>query len=298
MIIISQNEKKLILGNRMFLRNNSIINVNSRKIWYNNTMKKTEDIKMYYFFDEAGDTTILGRKGVNLVNEGKASKVFIVGYLGIKDPKAFRKSLLQLQSEIINDEYLKDIPSVSKCTSIQFHACMDCAEVREKVFKFLKSQEFDFQCIVARKNLELFRKKFDLKEAKIYKYLVSKLLENRLHLYSEIDCYFSSKGSVVRQDNMQEAINDAIAAFKEKWKKDNTNNIRVIVQKSSEEPMLWAVDYVLWTIQRAYEKGEFRYYNYLKDKISLVMDIFDKDKYPNNYYTQKNLLEAKKIDPV
>lgn len=25
--------------------------------------------------------------------------------------------------------------------------------------------------------------------------------------------------SVVRQDNMQEAINDAIAAFKEKWKK-------------------------------------------------------------------------------
>ena len=93
---------------------------------------------MYYFFDEAGDTTILGRKGVNLLAEGKASKVFIVGYLGIKDPKQFRKNFLQLQSEVLNDEYLKDIPSVGKCTSIQFHACMDCAEVREKVFKFLK----------------------------------------------------------------------------------------------------------------------------------------------------------------
>ena len=175
---------------------------------------------------------------------------------------------------------------------------MDCAEVREKVFKFLKSQDFDFQCIVARKNLELFRKKFDLKEAKIYKYLVSKLLENRLHLYSEIDCYFSSMGSVVRQDNMQEAINDVIAAFKEKWKKDNTNNIRVIVQKSSEEPLLQAADYVLWTIQRAYEKGDFRYYNFLKEKINLVHDIFDFEKYPKNYYNQKNPLEAKKIDPV
>ena len=261
-------------------------------------MKKPEDIKMYYFFDEAGDTTILGRKGVNLLAEEKTSKVFIVGYLGIQNPKQFRKNFLQLQSEVVNDEYLKDIPSVVKSTSIQFHACMDCAEVREKVFKFLKAQDFDFQCIVARKNLELFRKKFDLKEAKIYKYLVSKLLENRLHLYSEIDCYFSSMGSVVRQDNMQEAINDAIIAFKEKSKKENTNNIRVIVQKSSEEPMLWAIDYVLWTIQRAYEKGEFRYYNYLKDKISLVIDIFDKNKYPDNYYTQKNLLEAKKIDPV
>ena len=41
-------------------------------------MKKTKDIKMYYFFDEAGDTTILGRKGVNLLADGKVSKVFIV----------------------------------------------------------------------------------------------------------------------------------------------------------------------------------------------------------------------------
>lgn len=86
--------------------------------------------------------------------------------------------------------------------------------MREEVYRFLKAQDFKFQCIVARKKLELFRKKFDLKEAKIYKYLVAKLLENRLHLYSEIDCYFSSMGNVVRQDNMQEAINDAILAFK------------------------------------------------------------------------------------
>jgi hypothetical protein len=181
---------------------------------------------------------------------------------------------------------------------VQFHACKDCPEVREKVYRFLKMQDFKFQCIVARKNLELFRKKFDLKESKIYKCLVTKLLENRLHLYSEIDCYFSAMGNVVRQDNMQEAINDAILTFKSKWNNENTNNIRVIIQKSSEEPMLWAVDYVLWTIQRAYEKGEFRYYNYLKDKISLIIDIFDTKKYPKNYYSQKNLLEAKKIDPV
>ena len=92
-------------------------------------MKKTENIKMYYFFDEAGDTTILGRKGINLIEEGKASKVFIVGYLEIANPTKFRKGLLELQNEIINDEYLKDIPSVTKHTCKQFHACMDCSEV-------------------------------------------------------------------------------------------------------------------------------------------------------------------------
>ncbi len=253
---------------------------------------------MYYFFDEAGDPQILGRKGVNLVSQGKASTVFMVGYLEVQEPKEFRKKLLNLQAEILNDDYLKDIPSVTKSTSKMFHACMDCSEVREKVYKFLKTQDFTFQCIVARKYEEQFRKKFDFKESKIYKYLVSKLLENRLHLYSEIDCYFSAMGSVVRKDNMQEAINEAVSTFKQKWNKATTNNIRIIIQKSSEEPMLWAVDYVLWTVQRAFEKGEFRYYNYLKDKIRLVYDIFDTAKYPHNYYTQKNPLEAKKIDPV
>lgn len=41
-------------------------------------MKITENVKMYYFFDEAGDSQILGRGGVNLITEGKSSKVFIV----------------------------------------------------------------------------------------------------------------------------------------------------------------------------------------------------------------------------
>lgn len=261
-------------------------------------MKEPEDVKMYYFFDEAGDSQILGRKGIDLVAKGCVSKVFMVGFLAVKEPKEFRKGLLQLQQEILADESLKNIPSVSKYTSMQLHACRDCPEVREKVYRFLKTQDFKFQCIVARKKLELFRKKFDLKESKIYKYLVTKLLESRLHLYSEIDCYFSSMGNVVRQDNMQEAINDAVLAFKMKWNKENTNNIRVIIQKNSEEPLLWAVDYVLWAVQRAYEKFEFDYYDCLKDKISLIIDIFDTRKYPKNYYSKTNPLEAKKIDPV
>ncbi len=128
-------------------------------------MKETENIKAYYYFDEAGDPQILGRKGVNLVAEGKASKVFMVGYLETKNPKVIREALLNLQKEIVSDDYLAMIPS-------------------------------------------------------------------------------------------------------------------------------------LWTIQRAYEKGEFGHYNFLKDKINLVHDIFDTEKYPKNYYSQKNPLEAKKIDPV
>ena len=261
-------------------------------------MKEAENAKAYYYFDEAGDPQILGRRGVDLVSEGKASKVFMVGYLETKSPKAIREALRTLQKEIVSDECLAKIPSVSKSTSKMFHACMDCAEVRMKVYELLERLDFTFYCIVARKNPDTFRNKFDLKTDRLYKYLVSKLLENRLHLYSEIDCYFSTMGNSVRQDNMQEAINTAIGTFRSKWHKENNSRIRVIIQKNSEEPLLWAADYVLWTIQRAYEKGEFEHYNFLKDKICLVHDIFDTKKYPNTYYTPKKPLEAKSIDPV
>lgn len=105
-------------------------------------------------------------------------------------------------------------------------------------------------------------------------------------------------GSTVHQSSMQEAVNNAITAFNEKWKTENTNQIRIFIQQNSEIPLLQAADYVLWTIQRAYERGDFRYYNYLKDKICLIHDIFDFSKYPKNYYTPDNPLEAKKIDPV
>lgn len=50
-------------------------------------MKESESIKAYYYFDEAGDPQILGKKGVNLITEGKASKVFMVGYLETKNPR-------------------------------------------------------------------------------------------------------------------------------------------------------------------------------------------------------------------
>lgn len=260
-------------------------------------MQKVQDIKMYYYFDEAGTPQILGRKGVNLIKKGVTSKTFMVGYLEIKDAKEFTKKFNELKKSLKDDEYLKDIPSFHK-SLVSFHANKDCSEVREKVFRFLKEQDFSFYCIVARKNEDLFRKKFNLNEKEIYKYLVSKLLENRLHIYKEIDLYFSAMGNIVRKDTMQQAVDNAMNIFKAKWNHENDNIIRIFIQQATEIPLLQASDYVLWTIQRAYEKGEYRYYNFLKEKIKLIHDVFDFKKYPNNYYSPKNPLEAKKIDPI
>lgn len=264
-------------------------------------MQKAENIKAYYFFDEAGTPQILGRHGVNLIQKGTASKTFMVGYLVVKDPASCRKALTELHDKISSDELLASIPSMHS-TREAFHANKDCHEVRADVFRLLKTMDFEFFCIVARKQENIFRGKFDLKDKRVYKYLVSKLLENRLHLYTEIDLYFSSMGNVVRKDTMEDAIEGAIKRFQEKWGYENNAKLRVVIQKNSEEPLLQAVDYVLWAIQRVYERGEYRYYDYLKDKIRLVYDIFDTRYYNSKehslFYTPSNPLEAKKIDPV
>lgn len=61
------------------------------------------------------------------------------------------------------------------------------------------------------------------------------------------------------------------------------------------EPLLNLVDYFCWTVQRVFEKGETRYYERLKDKISLVVDLYDESKYLDwgNYYNVKNPLTSK-----
>lgn len=232
-----------------------------------------------------------------MLAEGKVSKTFTVGYVETADPKKFTKQLETLRNEILSDEYLHDIPSLSQ-TAVAFHANADSWEVKERVFKLLKVCEFKAYMVVARKSEKLFRHKFDLDTGKLYEFLVTKLFENRLHKYKNIDIYFATMGSVVRERTMRHALDEAIKLFKQKWGQDNHSTIRIIIERSSNVPMLQVVDYMLWTVHRAYEKNDYRFYNFMKEKISLIQDIFDTAKYPNTYYTPDKPLAQNKISPL
>lgn len=177
-----------------------------------------------------------------------------------------------------------------------FHANKDCQEVRREVFKLLKSFDFEAYVIVARKSEEIFRKKINMNEKRLYKFLVGELLKNRVHLYKSIDIYFSEMGNVTTLQNMTDALKEATEKFQYKWGKENHNNIRIFVQQPTHIPLLQAIDYVLWTVYRVYENDDFRYFDYLREKIKLVHDIFDvsKNEHYGAFYTEKNPLEKKK----
>jgi uncharacterized protein DUF3800 len=260
-------------------------------------MKETESSKIFCFVDESGDPIFFNRKGKDLVKSGEASPVFIVGYLETKNHNELTRRLNALREEIKSDEYLKDIPSVKK-TLKHFHAKDDCSEVREKVFKAIKDMDFEAFIIVARKDSAQFIKKFGGKDRNFYSYLVEKLFENRLHLYSEMDIYFSKMGNIVREHNMRDALEKAKVSFNEKWNKESNSDMKIFIQEPSQIVPLQIIDYIIWTIYRVYTKNEMRYYNFIQEKIKIVVDIFDGKKYPNNFYNRKNPLDVKKISPI
>lgn len=71
-----------------------------------------------------------------------------------------------------------------------------------------------------------------------------------------------------------------------------TTEVLFNVQNHLVEPLLNVADYFCWAIQRVFERGEVRYYNFLKDQISLVVDLYDTTRFQNsdNYYSPKKPL--------
>ncbi len=79
---------------------------------------------------------------------------------------------------------------------------------------------------------------------------------------------------------------------------DNENSKIVFnVQTPLTEPLLNMADYFCWAVQRVFERGETRYYDFINDKISLVVDIYDTDNYSGNrnYYNKNNKLSNSNI---
>jgi len=208
-----------------------------------------------------------------------------------------RQQLEGLRKDIVQDSYLKGIPSLIK-TAEAFHAKDDCPEVREKVFKLISTLDFSAEVYVARKIENIFVKRHHRNENEFYDDLISKLFENKLHVAAENRIYFSVRGNRRRQAPLEQAILTAKSKFEMKKQTTITTTISVQAQTSNGEPCLQVIDYVNWAIQRAYLKKEMRFLSVIEDKIKYLVDVYDLDKYPNNFYSKMNKFDINKISPL
>lgn len=260
-------------------------------------MKKPVKETCYFFVDEAGDPIFYNKYGVNIVGQEGCSVVLILGFIRTTNPESLRKAVLALRDEISKDKYLEKIPSLVK-TLRAFHAKDDCPEVREKFYKLIIGLDFKAEFIVARKREDIFIKRHKKSENKFYDDLFSKLFENKLHVNEKTIIYYAVRGNKDRQIPIDEAINNAKENFEKKWKVRVDSEIMIQPQSPMGEVCLQIIDYMNWAIQRAFSKGEDRYYKFVEEKVSYLVDIYDTKKYPKNYYTRKNKFDLTKISPL
>lgn len=255
--------------------------------------KKSKRKNTYYFVDEAGDPAFYDKKGQFIVGKEGCSKLLMLGFIETEDPFVIRKKLEKVRDKIKNEPYLKDVPSLKK-TLKHFHATDDCPEVRQEVYKCLSTLNFKSQFVVARKIEGVF-KKYGCNENRFYDKLISHLFKNILHRAEKNFIYFSKRGSRNRQEPLEEAIAHARKLFEEKFFIKVGSQVFIQSQVPTGEPCLQVIDYMNWAIYRVFTKREMRYYNFIKDKVSFVWDIYDTAKYPRNFYSRSNELNCKKI---
>lgn len=260
-------------------------------------MKKLQEKTTYFFVDESGDPTFYDRYGNYIVGQEGVSKILILGFIKTDDPRTIRQKLENLRKGIVADEYLEGIPSLQK-SAVAFHAKDDCPEVRERVYRTIVKLDFTAEIFVARKIQNIFIKRHHKSENEFYDDLISKLFENKIHLSKHNEIFFAVRGSKTRQIPLENAIQKAIRTFEKKWGKKVESSIKINPQSPSGEPCLQVIDYVNWAVQRAYIKNEARFYKFIEDKIRYLVDIYDTDRYPKNFYHSKNKFDVTKISPL
>lgn len=260
-------------------------------------MKADKYLNNYFFVDESGDTTFYNRKGEWIVGvENGASPILLMGFIRTTEPEYLRKKIKELHDELANDPYLKDIPSMKK-TNITFHAKDDCAEVRYKVFSLLKDLPFSCNIVVARKTKKVFEK-YGGDTQVLYDSLITNLFKNILHLSNNNYIYIATRGSKKRQVPLENAIQKSLKYTEEKLHTKIDSRQMILPQTPSGEVCLQIVDYCNWVIQRAFIQGDMRYYNFLKEKFGLIVDLNDYKKGWKNFYSKGNPFDIKKISPL
>jgi hypothetical protein len=260
---------------------------------------------IHVFVDESGDPFLFGRKKIDLT---ESSPIFMIGVLCLDNPDEARQIITTLREEILRDNYLNKICSVTpeaKKTALMFHAKDDAAEVRYLVYKTLTSIPAKVTVLVRRKSAlqEHARSTFEqtgkkLTENELYDSIVVKLFEHISHKDIEYQVKFATRGKRERNAAMQSAIENSKLNLIDMGRNSDAR-FTITSEYSQADPCLQIIDYYLWALYRLYVKSEERYFDFVKDRFNVILDADDSRNNPEGeLYTRHNKLELIKLMPV
>jgi hypothetical protein len=199
----------------------------------------------YIFLDESGD---LGFKPTS-------SKWFLFTIVLTNDHKKIEKVIKGIRKGLKKKFKLKEL-----------HAYHSNAITKHPMLKRLSElDDFKVMCIVLNKK----KVYVDLQNQKNYLYnYTANILLDRLHnkklikTDEPISLFIDQKDtSKFIRENFEKYLKDNLV------KRGNNGKIEIRIKPSHTEKCLQAVDFVSWAIFRKYEKGDYEYYEDIKDKI-------------------------------
>ena len=266
---------------------------------------RPQDVRRY-FVDEAGDGGLFDRRGRVIIGQPGCSRYFVLGLVDIAEPETLGGELSDLRRRLLADPYFKGVPSMQPerhRTALAFHATDDPPEVRREVFGVL-TRHVDglrFLAVVRDKTrvLEYVRQRNASDQAyryhpnELYDSMVRRLFKNQLHKSEGYRIFFARRGKGDRTEALRSALETARQRFAQQHAITSETAIEVVAAGPPRCPGLQVADYLLWALQRLYERGEERYVDLLRPAFRLVHDVDDTRSAPYGvYYTKRKPLTA------
>lgn len=257
------------------------------------------------FLDEAGDTTFYGRGRRVIVGQPGVSKAFCLGSVKFRCPLSEARLVVEdAVARVTSHPKLRSYISVQKrilAGGFFFHAKDDPPPVRELFFDELKDLSCSLEIIVARKIAKLFESTHQRREDEFYADILGHLLKGKLRLKGRLILTVAQRGSSTRAVVLERALALARTRASKRWNLEAlTTEVIFDVQNPRKEPLLAVADYLSWSVQRVFERGETHYYDAVSHKIRAIQDIYDSSSYQGNlhwYSPQRPLTSQNKISP-
>jgi hypothetical protein len=241
---------------------------------------------IHYFVDEAGDTTLFGRYGKPLVGTTGTSRYFMVGRLEVADFASLDAALSALRAELLADPLLNTVPSMQPAagkTALFFHAKDDVPEVRHAVFSVLRQHDLRFSAVV--KDKQALLTEFEQRHKQdptvrykadghdLYDQLVTRLFERFGAFGAAREVTFAVRGSKPRTAALKGVLDAIDSGFVSAFGFAPHGHTAVHSTYPHKSVGLQACDYLLWALQRFYERGEARYLGALWPQFTRVLDL-------------------------
>ncbi len=131
---------------------------------------------------------------------------------------------------------------------------------------------------------------------KVYDACVKRLFKDRLHKAEENHIVFARRGKSDRNNALLNELNKAKQNFETTHSRQVVTKLLVYSNYPSQEPCLQIIDYYVWALQRLYERGEERYFQFAEPKFERIIDLDDKSQNDyGTYYDKRNPLAWAKI---